>query len=114
MDMLAEKAGIDPFEFRWRNIAREGQTNINSYPFRQYPMEEMMNIMRPHYERAVREAKKGYTPEKRRGVGLSWGGFNVTEGGTDKATVAIELNPDGTFTKYDTYQELGQGGTSVP
>ena len=110
MDMLAEKAGIDPFEFRWRNIAREGETNINSYPFRQYPMEEMMKMMRPVYERAVAEAKAADTPEKRRGVGLSWGGFNVTEGGTDKATVAIELNPDGTFTKYDTYQELGQGG----
>jgi aldehyde oxidoreductase len=34
----------------------------------------------------------------------------VTEGGTDQAEAAIELNPDGTFTKYDTYQELGQGG----
>jgi aldehyde oxidoreductase len=110
MDMLAEKAGIDPFEFRWRNIAREGQTNINSYPFRQYPMEEMMKIMRPKYEKAVAEAKAADTPEKRRGVGISWGGFNVTEGGTDKASVAIEINPDGTFTKYDTYQELGQGG----
>ena len=110
MDMLAEKAGIDPFEFRWINIAREGETNINSYPFRQYPMEEMMKIMKPHYEKAVVEAKKADSPEKRRGVGLSWGGFNVTEGGTDSASVAIELNPDGTFTKYDTYQELGQGG----
>lgn len=110
MDMLAEKAGIDPFEFRYRNIAREGETNINSYPFRQYPMEEMMNIMKPIYEKAVEEAKKYDTPEKRRGVGLSWGGFNVTEGGTDSASVAIELNSDNTFTKYDTYQELGQGG----
>jgi aldehyde oxidoreductase len=69
MDMLAEKAGIDPFEFRWINIAREGDTNINSYPFRQYPMEEMMKIMRPIYERAVAEAKAADTPEKRRGVG---------------------------------------------
>lgn len=110
MDMLAEKAGIDPFEFRWRNIAREGETNVNSYPFRQYPMEAMMKIMKPIYEKAVAEAKKADTPGKRRGVGLSWGGFNVTEGGTDKSTVAIELNPDNTFTKYDTYQELGQGG----
>lgn len=110
MDMLAEKAGIDPFEFRWRNIGRPGETNINSYPFRQYPMEEMMNLMRPIYEKAVAEAKAADTPEKRRGVGLAWGGFNVTEGGTDKAAAAIELNPDGTFTKYDTYQELGQGG----
>ncbi len=110
MDMLAEKAGIDPFEFRWRNIAREGQTNNNSYPYRQYPMEEMMKLMKPHYDRAVAEAKAADTPEKRRGVGLSWGGFNVTEGVTDSSSVAIELNPDGTFTKYDTYQELGQGG----
>lgn len=110
MDMLAEKAGIDPFEFRWRNIARTGETNINSYPFRQYPMEEMMKMMKPHYDKAVAEAKTNDTPEKRRGVGLAWGGFNVTEGGTDKASAAIELNPDGTFTKYDTYQELGQGG----
>jgi aldehyde oxidoreductase len=110
IDMLAEEAGIDPFEFRWRNIAREGETNINSYPFRQYPMEEMMKIMKPIYEKAVAEARAADKPGLRRGVGLAWGGFNVTEGGTDQARVAIELNPDGTFTKYDTYQDLGQGG----
>ncbi|MGI6679648.1 MAG: molybdopterin-dependent aldehyde oxidoreductase [Dehalobacterium sp.] len=110
MDMLAEKAGIDPFEFRWINIAREGDTNINSYPFRQYPMEEMMKIMRPLYEKAVREAKAADTPEIRRGVGLAWGGFNVTEGGTDSSSVALELGPDNIIIKYDTYQELGQGG----
>lgn len=110
MDMLAEKAGIDPFEFRYRNIARPGDTNINSYPFRQYPMEEVMDRMRPFYERAVKEAREKDTPQVRRGIGLAWGAFNVTEGGTDCASVAIELNPDGTFTKYDTWQELGQGG----
>jgi len=110
MDMLAEKAGIDPFEFRWRNIARPGDTNLNSYPFKQYPMEEMMEKMRPFYERAVREAREKDTQELRRGVGLAWGGFNVSEGPTDHATVFLELNPDNTFTKYDTWQELGQGG----
>jgi len=110
IDMLAKEAGIDPFEFRWKNIARTGDTNINSYPFRQYPMEELMKMMLPHYERAVAEAKVADTPEKRRGVGLAWGGFNVTEGGTDSASVEIELNSDNTFIKYDTYQELGQGG----
>ena len=110
MDMMAEKLGLDPFEFRWRNIAREGETTINSYPFPQYPMEEMMKIMKPIYDKAVAEAKANDTPEKRRGVGLAWGGFNVTEGPTDEAKADIELNPDGTFTKYDTYQELGQGG----
>ncbi len=110
IDMLAEKAGIDAFEFRWINIARPGETNINSYPFRQYPMEEMMKMLKPYYDKAVAEAKANDSPEKRRGVGIAWGGFNVSEGETDKASAAIELNPDGTFTKYDTYQELGQGG----
>ena len=32
VDMLAEKAGIDPFEIRYKNIARPGQDNINQYP----------------------------------------------------------------------------------
>ena len=110
MDMLAEKAGIDPFEFRWRNIAREGDTNVNSYPFRQYPMEEIMTKMRPYYEQAVKEAKEKDTPELRRGVGLAWGGFNVSEGPTDRATVHLEIIPGDIIVKYDTWQELGQGG----
>ncbi len=110
MDMLAEKAGIDPFDLRWRNIVRPGDTNINSYPFRRYPMEAMMEKMRPIYEQAVHEAKEQDTPELRRGVGLAWGGFNVSEGPTDSATVILELGPDNTITKYDTWQELGQGG----
>ena len=110
MDMLAEKAGIDPFEFRWRNIARSGQTNTNSVPYRMYPMEKMMEMLKPYYEKAVKEAKEKDTPELRRGVGLAWGGFNVSEGPTDHATIRLELNPDGTITKYDTWQDLGQGG----
>ena len=110
MDMLAEKAGIDPFEFRYKNIARPGQDNINSHEFMQYPMEEMMDLMRPVYEKAVKEAKEHDTPEKRRGVGLAWGGFNVSEGIGDQATVRFELLPDGKIAKYDTYQHMGQGG----
>ena len=110
IDMLAEKAGIDPFEFRWINIARPGDTNINSYPFFEYPMEEIMEKMRPLYEQAVKEAKEADTPELRRGVGLAWGGYNVTDGPGDECSVALELNPDNTFTKYDTWQDVGQGG----
>ena len=110
MDMMAEKLGMDPFEFRYQNIARPGDTNINSYPFRQYPMEKMMDTMRPIYEEAVKRAKQEDTPEKRRGVGIAWGGFNVTEGATDSAEVALELAPNGKIIKYDTWHELGQGG----
>ena len=110
MDILAAKAGIDPFEFRFMNIAREGQTNTSNYPYRCYPMEEIMTKMRPFYEKAVAEAKKNDTPELRRGVGLSWGGYATSVNQFDCATVRLELNPDGTVTKYDTWQDVGQGG----
>jgi aldehyde oxidoreductase len=110
VDMLAEKAGIDPFEFRYRNIARKGQTNLNKRAFLQYPMEEIMDVMRPYYDDAVARAKAEDAPELKRGVGLAWGGYNVGLGGVDEASVAIELAPDNTFIKYDTWQDQGQGG----
>jgi aldehyde oxidoreductase len=110
MDMLAEKAGIDPFEFRYRNIARPDQTNLNSFPYRQYPMEEIMDTMRPLYEKAMAEAKAKDTPEIRRGVGIAFGSYNCTAGKMDRASVALELNPDGTFTHFNTWENMGQGG----
>ena len=110
IDMMAEKIGMDPFEFRYKNIARPGQTNLNSAEFLQYPMEEMMDKMKPFYDKAVAEAKAKDTPEKRRGVGLAWGGYNVGLGSDDFSSVAIELVADGKFVKYDTWQDQGQGG----
>ncbi|WP_094605708.1 Aldehyde oxidoreductase [Sporomusa silvacetica DSM 10669] len=110
MDMLAEKMGIDPFKFRCINIAREGQDNINSYPFKEYPMEEMMDKMRPLYQEAVAKAKAESTDKVKRGVGIAMGGFNVTLGTFDHAEVALELNPDGTVTHFNTWEDQGQGG----
>lgn len=110
MDMMAEKMGIDPFELRWRNIARPGDLNINSYPFVDYPMEKIMETMKPIYDKAVARAKAESTPQKKRGVGIAWGGYNVTEGTADQCTLAIELREDGKFVKYDTWQDQGQGG----
>ncbi|MDR0875461.1 MAG: molybdopterin-dependent oxidoreductase [Clostridiales Family XIII bacterium] len=110
MDMMAEKLGMDPFEIRWVNVARPGDQNLNGYDFTDYPGEAIMNTMRPLYEKAVADAKAADTPEVRRGVGIVWGGYNVTEGTADQCTVAIELGKDGRFYKYDTWQDQGQGG----
>ncbi|MCQ4636846.1 molybdopterin-dependent oxidoreductase [Anaerovorax odorimutans] len=110
MDMMAKKIGMDPFELRYKNIARPGDTNINQYPFREYPMEKMMDILRPIYEEVKERVAKESTPEKKRGVGIAWGGYNVTEGIFDQCTVALELLPNGKFAKYDTWQDQGQGG----
>lgn len=67
--MLAGRIGMDPFEFRYINVAREGDTCTTSVPYREYPMRAMMDMLRPHYRKAVEKARAESTPEHRRGVG---------------------------------------------
>jgi len=116
MDMLAEKVGVSPYEIRWRNVARKGDLNINGYEFTDYPGEQIMEAIKPMYDKAVSDAKaaneafQNAGEKKKRGVGLVWGGYNVTEGTADQCTVALELGSDGKFYKYDTWQDQGQGG----
>lgn len=108
VDMLAEKLGMDPFELRYRNVAVEGDLCTTSVPYREYPMRGMMDIMRPRYQEAVARAKREDTPEKRRGVGISWGGYHVSKV-PDKCLIDLELNEDGSITHYSTWADVGQG-----
>ena len=110
IDMLAEKAGIDPFEFRYRNIAREGQTMPSGYPFREYVVEALYDKMRPIYEKAIAEAKANSTDKIKRGVGLSFGSFTCTGGKMDQAGAELELYADGSVAVRNTWEDVGQGG----
>ena len=110
VDMLAEKAVIDPFEFRYRNIALNGDLDPRSKEYKEYPMKEIMDTARPVYEQYKADAEKARAEGKLRGVGIGFGGFNVTIGFIDSAEVALELNPDGSITHYNTWEEMGQGG----
>lgn len=110
VDMLAEKAGIDPFEFRFRNIIRPGDLNINSRPYREYPWEGIFEKAKPIYEEMLaRKAAATPEPGKVRGVGIACGAFSCSLGATDFATVYLELNPDGSVTHYGTWEDQGQG-----
>ena len=110
MDMMAEKIGISPWEIRYINAARPGDTMISSYPYREYPMVGLLERAKPIYEEAVLRAKTQSTPEKRRGVGISCAGYNTTSGGGDRAGCKIAMNADGSFSLYNTWQDMGQGG----
>jgi aldehyde oxidoreductase len=110
IDMLAVEAGIDPFEFRYINIARPGETNINSFPYKDYRVEKLMDVMRPIYEEAKQRVAREDRPELRRGVGISIGGYVCTTGPLDKAEVDLQINPDGSFTCFNTWEDMGQGG----
>ncbi|MDR0817159.1 MAG: molybdopterin-dependent oxidoreductase [Clostridiales Family XIII bacterium] len=110
IDMAAEKLGIDPWEFRYNNAAREGDLTINSRPYHDYYYPEMLERIKPAYDAYKTEADTAKKAGRNVGVGISMGGFIITLGFIDKAEIAIELNPDGSITQYNTWEDIGQGG----
>ncbi|MDR2163544.1 MAG: molybdopterin-dependent oxidoreductase [Clostridiales Family XIII bacterium] len=110
IDMAAEKVGMDPWEFRYLNAARPGDLTVNSCPYHDYPYPAMLEKIKPVYDAYKAEAERAKGEGRHVGVGLSMGGFIITIGMFDKAEVALELNPDGTVTNYNTWEDVGQGG----
>lgn len=108
VDMLAARLGVDPFELRYRNVASEGDLCTNSVPYREYPMRAMMDMLRPHYKKALKTAQDNSSAAVKRGVGLAWGGYHVGKS-PDHAEVDLELNPDSTVTQYCCWADVGQG-----
>lgn len=109
MDELAAKMGIDPFELRYRNLYRPGDTTPNGCKPDVYCLVEMFDKLRPKYEEAKKRCKQLSTPEKRRGVGLSLGIYGSGLDGPDSSEVSVELTPTGVLAK-NTWQDHGQGG----
>ena len=113
VDMLARKAGIDPFDFRVKNVASEGHTSINSAPYYEYVYPQLLEMAKPYYDQYKAEANAANAADngsKKLGVGVSMGGFLCTIGMFDSCDVALGINEDGTFTHYNTWQDVGQGG----
>ena len=110
MDMAAESAGIDPWEFRYKNAARPGDLTINSCPYHDYYYPDMLEKIKPVYDQYKAEADAAKKEGKHVGVGISLGGFICTIGMFDKAEVELELGADGGIIHYNTWEDVGQGG----
>jgi aldehyde oxidoreductase len=108
MDELADAMGIDPFELRYANVYRPGDTTPTGQTPEVYSMVEIMDKLRPAYEAAKAKAEKESTPELKKGVGISIGIYGCGLDGPDSAGADVELTPDG-VTVYATWQDHGQG-----
>jgi aldehyde oxidoreductase len=109
MDELAEKCGLDTWEFMNRNVLRDGDTLGTGEVQDVYPLPQLMEMIKPEYDAAVERCAKLSTPAKKRGVGLAVGIYNVGNDVADLADSDIELNPDGSVTVYNTWEDPGQG-----
>ena len=112
MDMLAEKTGMDPLEFRRHNSLKPGETKATGQVVREFPFPELCDIVKPVYERAKEEAKRCSNGTVRRGVGLGATAFGIGNPG-DRAVSAIELDPDDCVTVYAAAADPGEGNDSM-
>jgi aldehyde oxidoreductase len=114
VDMLAEKIGIDPLEFRKMNSMKPGQTRADGVPVDQFPFPELCDAIKPNYKRALKEQKEYNTNGKiKRGVGLAAHAFGIGDAGGFPGHMCVELNPDDTVTIYGAVADPGEGNDSM-
>ena len=116
LDLLAEKMGIDPLEFRRRNSLRPGQTKATGAVVREWPFPGVCEAIEPAYLEARQRAAAANDGQAggrlRRGVGLGAAAFGIAMPG-DKAVAAIEMDPDDGVTVYVAAADPGEGTDSM-
>ncbi len=112
MDMLADELGIDPLEFRIKNSLLPGQSVSTGAVPDQWTFPQVCELIKPHYERAKKDAAAHKDGPVKRGVGLGAHSFGVASPG-DAAQVAIELDPDNGVTIFAAAADPGEGNDSM-
>ncbi len=112
MDMLAEKLGIDPLEFRLANSLETGKEKATGHVVQEWPFPELCEAIKPAYERARKDAGAHSGGHVRRGVGLAAAAFGIAMPG-DKAVSAVELGVDDCVTVYAAAADPGEGNDSM-
>ena len=110
IDELAEKAGIDPLEFRYMNVYREGSTTPTGCEPDVICLPSMIDTMKPHYKKAKENAKikNEKSKDKKYGVGVSLLLYGSGLDGADSAEAWVELTKDG-VTVGASWEDHGQG-----
>lgn len=112
MDMLAQKIGLDPLDFRKRNSLQPGQTKATGHPVEQWAFEGLCDAIKPHYDRAVVEANSISNGFVKRGIGLGAAAFGIGFPG-DKSISVVELEADDNVTIYAAAADPGEGNDSM-
>ena len=114
VDMLAEKVGVDPLEFRKLNSLTPGQTKSTGMVAEQWPFPKLCEAFLPYYEKAKKAAadfnSQGGTVK--RGVGIAAVAFGIGGAG-DRANLAVEVDEDDGITIYAAVADPGEGNESM-
>ncbi len=110
VDMLAEKIGMDPLEFRYLNVYREGSTTPTGCPPDVVVLPQAIDKLRPYYEEAKKnaEAKNKKGGNIKYGIGVSLNTYGCGLDGPDTSEAWVELTEKGA-TIGVSWEDHGQG-----
>jgi len=116
IDTIAEELGMDPIEFRLKNVMVSGDTTCNDFNMSSLGMEECIDAVKKVSEW---DTKKGKMP-KGKGIGVACGffvsgaGYPIYRSDTYHSTVVIKLSEDGgTVNLLTGSAEIGQGSDTA-
>jgi 4-hydroxybenzoyl-CoA reductase alpha subunit len=116
LDAIAEELGMDPIEFRLKNIMETGDVTCNDLNMSSFGMKECIEAVR---DGSAWKRKKGKIA-KGKGVGMACGffvsgaGYPIYRSDTYHCTVTIKLDEDGgTAHVYTGSAEIGQGSDTT-
>jgi len=117
LDMLAEQVGMDPIDFRLKNVIRQGQqTAIDNKLFTSCGIEETLQIAKQSELWQKREENKAnHTGAVRYGVGVASEiqALGLGIGIPDYAHTRVELTDDGKYIVRQGSIEIGQGNLTA-
>ncbi len=117
MDRLAEKLGMDPWEIRYKNAIKRGDTTGvgNTLIYSTGIRESLRLVKESALWKNREELLKTDSPFKKRGIGFacSYQGGGLGVGIPDFAEAKVELLPDGRYRIYGGISDMGQGNIST-
>ena len=103
MDILAEKAGIDGWEMRWRNVVDIGDTFVTGQVF-----EKSVGI-----KETLMAVKDVYYSSRYAGIACGIKNVGIGNGMNESGQAVVTVNPDQTISINTGFTEMGQGFSTV-
>ncbi len=123
LDELADRAGIDKLELRYRNALRAGDATATGQVLKASAgLAACLDVLRPRWEAALaaaeafnlRAGKAGPLKGIRRGAGIAcmWYGIGNTVI-ANPSTMRVGLRPEGRIMFYNGAVDIGQGSNTI-